>query len=221
MKQMKKSIGFAGILFILATIASLAGGTMIGAVVPDAGVAELTPAIRPLLVAGVLLELVNAFSVAGIAALLALALRLGSDRAATGYAVLRTIEAVFCGAVVLAPLALLYSGGAQAGFAAEMFAVREGVYGLLVPLFFGIGALVLYGSLYRMRMVPRFLSVWGFAATILIFAVTILGFVLPSGLGDTLPVALGLPIILNEVFLGVWLMTKGLKEPAAIAVKEA
>jgi hypothetical protein len=217
MNRMKKSVAFAGVLFILATIGSLVGGTMISAAVPDAYSAVLTAANRPALIAGVLLELVNAVCVAGIGILLSSAFRRGSERAATGYSVLRTIEAVFCVAVVLAPLALLYSAGAKAGFAAEMFAVREGVYGLLVPLFFGIGALVLYGTLFRLRLVPRFISIWGLIATLFIFAVTILGFVLPAGLGGTLPILLGLPIILNELFLGVWLMIKGFAEPAADA----
>ena len=217
MKQMKKSIAFAGVLFILATIGSLVGGTMIVAAVPDASAGLLTAANRPLLVAGVLLELVNAVCVAGIAALLAPALRLGSDRAATGYAILRTIEAAFCAVVVLAPLALLYSNGAQAGFAAEMFAVREGVYGLLIPLFFAAGALVLYAGMFRMRLVPRFISVWGFAAALLILLSNIAGFALPSGLGETLPLVMGLPIILNELFLGIWLIVKGLREPVTNA----
>jgi hypothetical protein len=32
-----------------------------------------------------------------------------------------------------------------------------------------------------------------------------------------LPILLGLPIILNELFLGVWLIVKGLREPVANA----
>ena len=95
MKRMRKYIQVAGVLFILATIGSILGGTMIGAAVPDTGAAAVTADNRTLLISGILLELLNAVCVAGIGALLAPALRLGSDRAATGYAVWRTIEAVF------------------------------------------------------------------------------------------------------------------------------
>lgn len=212
MGNKRGSIRFAGVLFLLATVASLVGGTMVSAAVPDGVSAALTAGNRSILTAGILLELVNALSVLGIGALLAPALRLGSDRAATGYAVLRTVEAVFCTVVVLAPLSLFFAGDLS-GFTAGIFAVREGVYALLVPLFFSLGALVLYGTLFRFRMVPRFVSAWGFTAAVLIFFVGLAGFILPNGLGGTLPILLGLPIILNELFLGIWLIAKGLREP--------
>jgi len=212
MGNKRGSIRFAGVLFLLATVASLVGGTMVSAAVPDGASAALTAGNRGILTAGILLELVNALSVLGIGAILAPALRLGSDRAATGYAVLRTVEAVFCTVVVLAPLSLFFAGDLS-GFTAGIFAVREGVYALLVPLFFSLGALVLYGTLFRFRMVPRFVSAWGFVAAIMIFFVGLAGFILPNGLGGTLPILLGLPIILNELFLGIWLIAKGLREP--------
>ena len=212
MGRMKGSIRFAGVLFLLATFASIVGGTMIRAAVPEGASAVLTAGNRGSLTTGILLELVNALSVLGIAAMLSPALRLGSDRAATGYAVLRTVEAVFCSVVVLAPLSLFFAGDLS-GFSAGIFAVREGVYALLIPLFFSMGALVLYGSLYRLRMVPRFISVWGVAAAVMIFFVGLAGFILPNGLDDTLSLMLGLPIILNELFLGFWLIIKGLREP--------
>ncbi|MEZ4628559.1 MAG: DUF4386 family protein [Eubacteriales bacterium] len=76
---------------------------MIGNAVPDAGTSVLTAANRTPLMIGILLELVNVLSVLGIGSILASALRPGSDRVATGYAVLRTVEAVFC--AVAQPLA--------------------------------------------------------------------------------------------------------------------
>ena len=212
MKQAKGSIQFAGVLFILATVGSILGGMMIGTAVPDAGTSVLTAANRTPLMIGVLLELVNVLCVLGIGSILASALRSGSDRAATGYAVLRTVEAVSCTVATLAPLALLYSIGSAAGFTGAIFAVRTGVMNLLVPVFFSLGALVLYVAMFRQRVVPRFISIWGFAGAILILASNVLGFLLPNGLGESLPMMLGLPIILNELFLGVWLIIKGFRE---------
>ncbi|MEZ4628558.1 MAG: DUF4386 family protein [Eubacteriales bacterium] len=48
---------------------------------------------------------------------------------------------------------------------------------LLVPLFFSMGALVLYAAMFRQRVVPRFISVWGFAAAVMVFFVGIAGFI--------------------------------------------
>jgi len=213
MKQIKGSIRFAGVMFILATVGSIVGGMMISAAVPDAGASVLTSANRTPLVIGVLLELVNVLCVLGIGSILASALRPGSDRAATGYAVLRTVEAVSCFVAILAPLALLYSAGSSAGFTASIFAVRAGVVSLMVPVFFSLGALVLYSAMFRQRVVPRFISVWGFVAAALIFFVGLVGFILPNGLDESLQMVLSLPIILNELFLGVWLIIKGFREP--------
>ncbi len=218
MKQIKGSIQFAGLLFILATLGSILGGVMIGTAVPDAGASVLTAANRTPLLIGVLLELVNVLCVLGIGSILASALRAGSDRAATGYAVVRTVEAVFCAVATLAPLALLYSAGSSAGFTAAIFAVRAGVVNLLVPVFFCLGALVLYAAMFRQRVVPRFISVWGFVAALFILVSNVAGFILPNGLGESLPLMLGLPIILNELFLGVWLTIKGFREPVTSAV---
>ena len=219
MKQMKHSIQCAGALFILATIGSILGGMMIGTAVPDAGASVPTAYHRTPLLIGVLLELVNVLSVLGIGSILASALRQGSDRAATGYAVVRTVEAVFCAVATLAPLALLYSAGSSAGFTAAIFAVRAGVVNLLVPVFFSLGALVLYTATFRQRVVPRFISVWGFIAALLILVSNVAGFILPNGMGESLPMMLGLPIILNELFLGVWLMAKGFREPVTGSTK--
>ena len=213
MKQIKGSIRFAGVMFILATVGSIVGGMMISAAVPDAGASVLTSANRTPLVIGVLLELVNVLCVLGIGSILASALRPGSDRAATGYAVLRTVESVSCFVAILAPLALLYSAGSSAGFTASIFAVRAGVVSLMVPVFFSLGALVLYSAMFRQRVVPRFISVWGFVAAALIFFVGLVGFILPNGLSEGFQLTLGLPIILNELFLGVWLIIKGFREP--------
>jgi len=217
MKQINGSIRFAGVLFILATVGSILGGMMIATAVPNAGTSVLTAANRTPLLIGVLLEMVNVLSVLGIGSILASALRTGSDRAATGYAAVRTVEAAFCAVATLAPLALLYSAGSSAGFTAAIFAVRAGAINLLVPVLFCVGALVLYAAMYRQRVVPRFISVWGFTAVLLILVSNLVGFLLPNGLGEGFQLTLGLPIILNELFLGVWLMIKGFREPAVNA----
>lgn len=213
MKQTKGSIRFAGLLFILATIGSLLGGMLISSAVPDAGVSALTVENRAPLVGGVLLELLNVICVLGIGSLIASALRPGSDRAATGYSVLRTVEAVVCTVALLAPLSLIYSAKAAAGFTAAIFAVRTGAVNFLVPMFFSLGALVLYASMFRQSVVPRFISIWGFVAASMIFFVGVMALVLPTGLNNTIQLALGLPIILNELFLGAWLIIKGFRAP--------
>ena len=64
--------------------------------------------------------------------------------------------------------------------------------------------------LYRMKLIPRIISVWG-----LVGAAFVLGNTIVEMYGGSL-VNLGVIMLLNELFLGVWLILKGFN-PAAIA----
>jgi hypothetical protein len=87
-------------------------------------------------------------------------------------------------------------------------AERASVVNLLIPIFFSLGALLLYYSLYQTRLLPRFISVWGLVAAVLILTLNLLStFGLELGMGISMIFAL--PIILNEIIMGIWLIAKG------------
>ena len=50
---------------------------------------------------------------------------------------------------------------------------------------------------------PRFISIWGLIGTIFIFTLIFLE------AGVIINLILVMPIILNEIFLGIWLIVKG------------
>ena len=83
---------------------------------------------------------------------------------------------------------------------------REIIYRDIQIYFFISGALFFYILLYRTQVISKFISVWGIIATLILFTVTIIKL-----FGFDLPIfqVLLLPIILNELFLSVWLMIKG------------
>jgi hypothetical protein len=106
---------------------------------------------------------------------------------------------------------VLLSGSSDAAAyqAAGLLAIagRAGISGLLIPVFLGIGALVLYGTLYRARLLPRYISAWGWIGAVLILALNLmLTFGIELG---NLAMLFALPIITNEIFLGIWLIVKG------------
>lgn len=207
---------FAGALFLIAMAASLFGGAVVSAALPAPG----NPgAINPGgLLSGALIELVNAFAVVGIGACLFPALRRYSERAALGYLCFRVVEAVFCALAALAPLMLialgrmpwaLEGGGIRALYALAV-SMRDGLSNILIPLSFCAGAALFYGLLYKSRLVPRFVPVWGAVGVAAILAMNLLtafGAALPEGI----MMALALPVILNEVFLGFWLLARGFR----------
>jgi hypothetical protein len=73
----------------------------------------------------------------------------------------------------------------------------------------GVSGLMLCYTLYRAKLVPRWLAVWGLVgyATILC---GMLSAIMGSGLGDVSSIPGGL----WEVFTGVWLIVKGFNSPA-------
>jgi len=83
---------------------------------------------------------------------------------------------------------------------------RELIYSDIQIYFFIAGALFFYILFYRTRLIPIFISIWGFVATLLLLAVTILKL---FGIDSEVLQVLFLPIALNELFLALWLIVKG------------
>ena len=83
---------------------------------------------------------------------------------------------------------------------------RDNIYSDIHICFFIVGALLFYILLYRSRVIPRFISIWGVLATIILFIITIIKL---FGVDLSILNALVLPMILNELFLAFWLIIKG------------
>ena len=85
------------------------------------------------------------------------------------------------------------------------------------PIFFLIGATCLYLSFYRTRLIPRWLSVWGFIAVVTSMASALLNFFhLDTGYGFYLEMVM----FPQEILMAVWLIVKGFN-PKAIAALSA
>lgn len=209
---------FVGALFLTAMVASLLGGGLVESSISTPDMLAAVEGNKTQLTVGLLLELVNALAVVAIGVLMLPILRLHSGNMAHGYMSFRTIEAVFCSAIVIGPLTLLIlsQNDLQAGVigAASIGAVgalamagRTSIVNLLIPLFFCMGAFLLYSAAYQARFLPRFLSVWGLLATALILTLNLASLFVEFNLSVKLIFAL--PIILNEIVMGIWLLTKG------------
>lgn len=185
---------FAGAMFLLAIVTSIAGGALI----------QGMPGERWAITTGVVLEMVNALAVIGIIAALWVPLSRSHPSLTVGYAGVRVAEAGAAAAAALLALTQLTEP------TAVLDAIRDTLLNVAVPVFFGIGALILYAVLYRSSLVPRYLAVWG-----LVGAVAILANVVISN--PALQPVLALPIITNEIFLGVYLIVKGFRVPALSA----
>ena len=67
-----------------------------------------------------------------------------------------------------------------------------------------LGAYMFYYLLFKSKLIPRFISVWGLIAVAILFTEMML-----ITFGDSLRMILMIPMGLNEIFLGIWLIVKG------------
>ncbi len=216
MSSNKKTAAIVGTLFLTAMVASLVGGGLVESAI-SAPNHLVTSENETLLIVGMLLELVNAIAVVGIASLMFPILKRYNESMAVGYLGFRLVEAVFCSMIVIAPLSLmtlsreyLKAGISDVQFrAAGILAVveRASVANLLILVFFCLGAFLLYSLLYQTKLLPRFISVWGLVAVVSVLVINLLSLKLEVDMGISMIFAL--PIILNEVFMGIWLIARG------------
>jgi hypothetical protein len=217
----------AGVLFIIATAAALAGSALSGPIVndPDRLMRVVTNASP--LIAGMLLQFVAAGASAAIAVSLYPVLKQWGVGMALGSVVFRTLEAAMytigaVGMLSLVPLAQQVAtddATERAGLAAigvVLLGVREAaaVAGVLA---FIVGALLYYWLFYRSNLIPRWLSGWGIAALVLMLGACLLA--LFEQRSVTSYVVLAIPIGLQEMVLAVWLIAKGFNSAALESVQ--
>jgi hypothetical protein len=93
---------------------------------------------------------------------------------------------------------------------------------LVYVTIFTLGALTFYSLLYKSKLVPRFLSVWGILAAALMFVAVMLG-MFSLGIFNSMPLMKAMvyfapPIALNELTLSIWLIAKGFNSSAISAM---
>ena len=171
---------------------------------------------------GALLEIINGVAYIGIAVLMFPILRQRFESMALGYVAFRIIEFVTQIAASVVPLLLvtLSEESVRAGAPGSqavgelLLATRYWSYEMLY-LVFCLSALMFYYMLYQTRLIPRFISVWGLIGATLVLANTVLE-IFAIDLGTSIGMITGLPMLLNELFLGVWLIVKGFSPDAEI-----
>jgi hypothetical protein len=207
----------AGLLFIVADIATFAGDALLrfsggpdclSQLHADPGVAA----------AGILAKVVSALAGAGIAVALYRVLNRVSIGMALGSVVFRTLEAAFylVGALSLLALLKLSRQVAVAGVADRaslqaivdaLLSVRTYAAPLLGVIAFCVGSFLYNLVFFRARLVPRWLSVFGMVALLALTTACVLS--LFSGNGITSYIPLAFPIFVQELVLAGWLMTRG------------
>ena len=227
MNSYRKTAIIVGVLFIIATVASLLSVVFLGSTLTAQNYLTTASANENQVLIAVIFELIGAVSVFSIAVMLFPVLKQYTESLALEYVGFRLIEAVFTIVGSLSLLSLLtlsqeYVAGAPdvsyyQPLGTVLLALRTWSSFYLVALIFGLGSLTLNYVLYQSKLVPRLISVWGLvgAALILLYAALSL-FVLKTSLISTTWTVLAVPIAVQEMVFAVWLIVKGFN-PSAIA----
>ena len=204
-----------GVLFIVGTVAGALSGVVASSILSGADILTRVADRRPQMVLATLLLLTMGFVLAMVPVVFYPVARRHSEILAMGYVVFRGALETFtyiAGALGWLLLVALSEQPLAAGAPiAGSVLVAEGVlWDQMLAIPFVLGAFMFYWLLYRSRLVPRWLSVWGLVGAALYIAVP---------LADMFGLSLGIlmaPLAIQEMVMGVWLIAKGFSSAAEV-----
>ncbi len=231
MNSTRKTAIIVGILFIVCTATTILSLTLLKPILDDPQyLVKVAESEIQVLIAAIL-EFMWAATAMGIAIWLYPVLRKHSEALTLGSVVFRVVEGVFVfvGTLSLLSLLTLSQEFMRAGFVETssfqtvglmLLAVRHWTLDGIVLITFCLGALLYYYVFYQSRLIPRWLSGWGFLGAALSLAVILYSLFNPSFVVSWVHTLLNAPIALQEMVLAIWLIVKGFN-PSAIASKSA
>jgi hypothetical protein len=226
----------AGVLYFLGTVfgvlGAVIGGEVLNSIIsgkPLAGVdiLGLVAANSSRLTGGAFLTLMMGISLVAMTVFLYPVFRKASKELAMGMILFRgALEGIGYVLTTLSILTLIALGNEYIATGADSAALQsignilyqfENLKAPVSSIIFLIGATCIYLIFYRTRLIPRWLSVWGFIGVVPYMAYALLNFFhMDTGYGFYLQMVLA-P---QEMVMAVWLIVKGFN-PSAIAALPA
>ena len=228
MKTYRKTAVIVGILFIIGTISGVLSGVVLAPIMAGSTYPLNIAASETRWIFGSLLILLMGFPLAMIPVFLYPIFKKHNEVLALGSIVFRgVLEAVCYMGMVISNFLLLSVSQVYEKTTVSEISIQTlgsllnsaGIWtSMLLGLVFSIGGMMIYILFFQTRLVPRWLSGWGFIGAILYFVAHIDGIFgsqqLPSfesGLGFLM-----IPLAVQEMVFAVWMIVKGFN-PKAIA----
>jgi Domain of unknown function (DUF4386) len=225
MNTYRKNAIVVGVLFISATVFSILSSFFLGSTLA-APISMITVnANEPQVMIAVILELIAALSAFGTAVFMYPILKKYIESLAIAYVGLRLLENTFyilgvVSLIVLLTLSKEYTGAINATYqplSNLVIALSDWAIAIGTLILFGIGSITLNYVLYQSKLVPRWLSAWGFIGAVLVILYGLIGMItLDPNMITTNLTILALPIAVQEMVFAVWLIIKGFN-PSVIA----
>jgi hypothetical protein len=230
MRTYRKTAVIVGILFIIGTVSGILSAVVNAPIMAESTYPLNISASETQWIIGTLLILLMGFPLAMVPVFLYPILKKQNEVLALGSIVFRgVLEAVcYMGMVIGNFLLLTVSQVYEKTTAAEISIQTLGASlisagdwtSLLLGLVFSIGGMMIYILFFQTRLVPRWLSGWGFIGAILYFVAHVEGIFgsqqvlsLDSGLGFLM-----IPLAIQEMVFAVWMIAKGFNRSAIAAL---
>jgi len=216
METVKNTGRIVGILFLTLIIAYTIGVLLIDPILNSPDYLIKASENKGNLLIGVLFELLNGVAYIGIAVLVYPIFKKMSESLALLYLGFRIIEFAMQMISDMSPLLLITLGQESTSNNALSLSSFHPLGSALLALRFwsnqmvfitySLGAVIFYYVGYQLKLIPRFLAIWG-----LVGAPLVLVNVVFDSVDISLGIDLGLVMGLNEIVLGIYLVIKGFK----------
>ncbi len=220
MNSTRKTAIIVGTLFIIATVSSILSSVFFGSVYNPNYLTAVSANENQVLIA-VLIMLVAIASIVSIPIMLYPIFKKQSQSLALGYIGARIFEGFFFAGTIIALLSILSLSQEFVNTTAPVVSYFETSGSLLLAELnwtsilldfpFVLSALILNYVLYKSKLIPRWLSAWGFVGALIYLPGIIMGM---FSLTD--PTILFAPLGLQEMGLAAWLIGKGFSSSAIL-----
>jgi hypothetical protein len=203
----RRAATIIGVLYIVGTAAGVLAAVITPSITAGTDILAEIAAHRTESIVGALLVLTMGFALSALSAVFYPVGRRYSEALSMGYVIFRgALEGslyLLSGLISLVLVALSTEPSASATMATLLETTYQVIWSQLIALPFIVGAFMFYVLLYRARLVPRWLSIWGLAGAVLYVMAP---FAQMFGLNLDILMA---PLAVQEMVIAVWLIIKG------------
>lgn len=232
MREHKTAAVTAGVLYIVGTVSGVLCKVLVQFPVRDADdPLAYAAGHRGLVVTGALLVLVMGMALLFVPVVLFPIMRRVDEVLAIGYLTVRGAVEAACYVIsatallLLVPVGDVVSAGEGAGTAGGarlgMLIVDFDAMNTVTALVFCLGGVMFYALLYRSGIVPRWIAVWGLAGVPFYVGAYVLAAYDVIGPSSTAVTMLVLPLAVQEMVLGVWMIARGFRPARGAAASQA
>ena len=228
----RKTAVIVGILFIIGTVSGILAGAFTAPIQAGSTYPLNVDASETQWIIGTLLILLMGLSLAMTPVLLYPIFRKHNEVLAFGAVLFRGIfEAVGETLLVISMFLLLTvseiygkTGAADASnfqTLGSMLSAAGHWIQMIDGIVFSVGTLMIFALFYQTRLIPRWLSGWGFIGAVLYFIAKIVSMFSPLHLAPDIGVGIGLlliPTAIQEMVFAVWMIVKGFNPSPIVAL---